>query len=370
MRRHRARSLGLGPRLLTAIIAVILVAATTAGVVASLLGPMIFHHHMLQTDGSPEVILHAERAFSASSTISLGLALLAALVTSILVSAFLTRRISSALHRVQTAAGEIAAGSYTARVPAVGMGTEFDELAQDFNTMAEDLARIETTRTQMLSDLAHEMRTPVATLHGYLDAIAEGVKPADETTVQILKDQAHRLGRLAADISLVTAAEEGRLSIHLRRLEIGEIVATAVSQAEDRYRSKDVTLTVEAPAPALGARIRADPDRLGQVLTNLLDNALRHTPAGGSVRISVTLRAGAVRLEVTDTGEGVAAEHVPHLFERFYRGDTARDRAHGGSGIGLAIARSITQSHGGTIQAWSAGPGTGSTFTITLPITD
>lgn len=362
------RSMGLGPRLLAAIIAVILVAATTAWGVASLLGPRIFHRHMVQTSGGPGVILHAERAFASSSMISLGLALLAALGTSLLVSAFLTRRISSALHRVQNAAGQIASGNYSARVPAVGMGAEFDELAQDFNTMAEDLAQIETTRIQMLSDLAHELRTPVATLDAYTQAIAEGVHPVDENTVQILQDQTHRLGRLAADISLVTAAEEGRLSMRPRSLEIDEIISTAVSQAEGRYDSKNVDLTVDAPETARSARVAADPDRLGQVLTNLLDNALRHTPAGGSVRISATHLDNSVRVQITDTGEGIAAEHLPHLFERFYRADTARDRHHGGSGIGLAIARSITQSHGGTLEATSEGPGTGATFTITLPL--
>lgn len=361
-------SLGLGARLLAAIMTVILIASATAWAVASLLGPRVFHRHMVQTTADSGAIHHAERAFSDSSTISLGIALLAGLVTSLVVSGFLTGRISSALHRVQNATRQVASGDYSARVPVVGMGAEFDELARDFNTMAEDLARIETTRVQMLSDLAHEMRTPVATLDAYTQAITEGVQVADGDTVQILRDQIHRLGRLAADISLVTAAEEGRLGLHRRPLEMGDVISTAVSQAEDRFASKGVSLTLDAEPSALAARVNGDSDRLGQTLTNLLDNALRHTPRQGSVRVSLTQVDTAVRFEISDTGEGIAAEHLPHLFERFYRVDTARDRPHGGSGIGLAIVRSIVQHHGGTVEVLSAGPGAGSTFTITLPI--
>lgn len=368
MTRVPVSSLGLAPRLLAAIMTVVLVAGATAWTVASLIGPRAFHHHMVQTTADFATIHHAERAFSNSSTISLGLALLAGLITSLVVSGFLTGRISSALHRVQNATRQVASGDYSARVPVVGMGVEFDELARDFNTMAEDLARIETTRVQMLSDLAHEMRTPVATLDAYTQAITEGVQVADGDTVQILRDQIHRLSRLAADISLVTAAEEGRLGLHLRPLEIGDVISAAVSQAEDRFADKSVCLTVDAEPSALAARVEGDSDRLGQTLTNLLDNALRHTPEQGAVRITLTQADTSVRLAISDTGEGIAVEHLPHLFERFYRVDTARDRPHGGSGIGLAIVRSIVQHHGGTVEVASAGPGAGATFTITLPI--
>ncbi|MEE6295229.1 sensor histidine kinase [Georgenia wangjunii] len=360
---------GLGARLLAAIVAVILVAAGTAWAVASAIGPEIFHDHMLMAEpADSEVVTHAEQAFTAAWTLSLSVALLAALLTSVVISVFLTRRIARSLERVRQAAAQVASGDYGARVPEVDMGTEFDDLAGAFNTMAADLGEIEQARTRMLGDLAHEMRTPVATLDGYLEGILDGVVTADESTLGMLREQVARLARLAHDIALVTAAGDGRLSMHWQPLKVGLLIDDAAALAAARFTEKGVELTVEATDEARQTVLMADPDRLGQVLTNLLDNAVRHTPRGGSVQLGVERTGSALRMSVRDTGSGIAAEHLPHLFERFYRADAARDRAHGGSGIGLAIVRSIVHAHGGAVRATSAGPDHGALFTVELPL--
>ncbi|MEV8027593.1 sensor histidine kinase [Cellulosimicrobium funkei] len=363
------RRWGLGARLLAAITAVILVAAGTAWAVASAIGPELFHDHMLMAEpADSSVVSHAEEAFTAAWTLALSLALLAALLTSVVVSVFLTRRIARSLERVRQAAAQVASGDYDARVPEVHMGAEFDDLAGAFNTMAADLGEIEQTRTRMLSDLAHEMRTPVATLDGYLEGILDGIVAADEPTVGMLREQVARLARLAQDIALVTAAGEERLSMHWQPVPVGALVDDAAAQAAARFTDKGVDLTVEATDAARQSVLTADPDRLGQVLTNLLDNAVRHTPRGGRVVVGAKRIGSTLRLSVRDTGTGIAAEHLPHLFERFYRADAARDRAHGGSGIGLAIVHSIVQAHGGTVTVASAGPGHGAVFTVELPL--
>ncbi|PYF95904.1 Signal transduction histidine kinase [Georgenia satyanarayanai] len=362
------RRWGLGARLLAAIVAVILVAAGTAWAVALAIGPEIFHDHMLMAEpADSSVVSHAGEAFTTAWTLSLSLALLAALLTSVVVSVFLTRRIARSLERVRQAAAQVASGDYAARVPEVHMGTEFDDLAGAFNTMAADLGEIEQTRTRMLGDLAHEMRTPVATLDGYLEGILDGVVAADEPTLGMLREQVARLARLAQDIALVTAAGEGRLRMHWQPLQVGALI-DAAAQAAARFTDKGVELTVEATEEARQTVLTADPDRLGQVLTNLLDNAVRHTPHGGRVQLGAQRTGSTLRLSVRDTGSGIAAEHLPHLFERFYRADAARDRAHGGSGIGLTIVHAIVHAHGGAVTATSTGPGHGALFTVELPV--
>ncbi|RGE18886.1 cell wall metabolism sensor histidine kinase WalK [Leucobacter sp. wl10] len=359
---------GLAARLLAATAVVVFVGWATAWVVVAAVGPAIFHDHMIRGQASePGVVQHAGEAFQSASALSLAGALLAALVASVVVSLFLARRVNGSLVAATDAAHRVAAGDHSARVPRVGLGREFDDLAEAFNTMATDLAEVETTRTRMLGDLAHEMRTPLATLDGYLEAILDGVRGADEETITLLRDQVARLSRLGEDIALVTTAEEGGLTMHRREVTVTALLAAAHAEAQARYLERGVRLERAVSAAAAQARVDADPDRLAQVLTNLLDNALRHTPAGGRVELSAERQGPAVLLRVADDGEGITAEHLPRLFDRFYRADTARDRAHGGSGIGLAVVDAIVRAHGGTVNATSAGPGQGATFTVTLP---
>ncbi|WEO76045.1 ATP-binding protein [Cryobacterium sp. SO2] len=359
----------LSARLLGAILVVVLVGVATAWVVVAGIGPAIFHVHMMGMGGSgADSTMHAEEAFRTASMLSLAVALLAALAASVGVSLFLSRRITRSLTPVTEAAGRVANGDYTARIPAVGLGREFDDLTSAFNSMATDLGRIEATRTRMLGDLAHEMRTPITTIGAYLEAIADGVQEADPATLTMLGDQVTRLARLSEDVSIVTTAEEGRLTMHRRRLPIAQVVADAVAKATAQYAAQNVTLTVTMTADSRDASIDGDSDRIGQVLTNLLDNAVRHTPSGRQVVISAAVVGGMAVMAVSDEGDGIPAEHISHVFERFYRVDASRDRAHGGSGVGLAIAESITEAHGGRIRAESAGAGRGATFTVEFPL--
>ncbi|RPF28227.1 histidine kinase [Georgenia muralis] len=360
---------GLAARLLAATMAVVLVAAGTAWAVAIAIGPAVFHDHMVDTGLSdPAGVEHAERAFRTASAVSLGLALVTALAAAVAVSLFLSRRVTRSLRLATMASKRVAAGDHSVRMPHLGMGREFDDMGAAFNTMAAELSAVEASRTRMLGDLAHEMRTPVATLDGYLEAIMDGVERADEKTLTMLRTQVGRLARLAEDVALVTTAEEGRLGMRREPVEVAALVRSAAELAAARFAARGVDLDTKIDGAATGAVVVADRDRLGQVLTNLLDNALRHTPHGGSVRLLARQDGSAVVIVVSDSGEGIPDEHLPHLFERFYRVDTARDRAHGGSGVGLAIVRAIVQAHDGAVTATSDGPGTGSTFTVTLPV--
>jgi signal transduction histidine kinase len=348
---------------------VLAAAIATAAAVAAVVGPPLFHEHMLQADHDPDPseLKHVEEAYRAASAISLGLAIAAALVIALAVSWYLTRRFQTPLTTLTNAAVEVADGRYDARVPVCDAGPEIDSLANAFNTMAAKLAQTEDTRRRLLSDLAHEMRTPVATLTAYLEGLEDGVTPWTNGTRLVLVDQVERLSRLAHDIDAVSRAEEGRLQISLAPVEVVGLVETAVRAQAERYRAKGVELVVAAGE---SASVLGDADRLHQILTNLLDNARRHTPPEGSVTINWQMRHQVVAIAICDTGDGMSASQLPHVFERFYRGDTARDREEQGSGIGLTISRAIAEAHGGTLVARSAGPDTGSTFTLALPLDD
>jgi len=364
----RADRADLASRLLLAIVVVVVVGAVTAWVVGAAVGPGLFHEHMLRAaESGQSPTEHAERAFATASVLALSIALVTALVASAVVSVFLARRIRRSLAPLGEAARRVAAGERGVSVAPPRVGPEFDRLAEAFTAMAADLGRVEDTRTRMLADLAHEMRTPLSVLVAYLEAIGEGVEVADGPTVELMRDQVDRLARLSGDVALVTSAEEGRLSLDRRPVDLDDVVREAAAQAAVGFADSGVTLELTS---APGVIVDADPDRIGQVLTNLLDNARRHTPAGGAVHVRVSVAPDLVRVEVQDTGEGIAAEHLPRVFDRFYRVDTARDRAHGGSGIGLAIALAIVRAHGGTLTAASPGQGRGATFTLSLPRTE
>lgn len=359
---------GLGARLLAALALVLVTGAVTAWVVAAAVGPGLFHAHMTDAGVGDHdaVATHAEQAFRDASTVALALALGAAALASAGVSLVLTRRIGRSLAAVSTAAAHVGAGAYGSRVPAPGLGAEFDDLAASFNAMADRLHEADRLRARLLADVAHEVRTPVATITGYLEAVEDGVQPLDAATVAVLREQAARLTRLAQDLASVTRAEAGDVALDLEPVPPAELLTAAAAAVRERAAAAGAAVTLSA-APGL-PDVAVDRTRIAQVLDNLLANAVRHTPRGGTITLHAgAVPAGGVALRVTDTGEGIAPEHLPHVFERFYRVDTARDRTAGGSGIGLAISRALVLAHGGTITAASDGPGAGTTFTVTLP---
>jgi signal transduction histidine kinase len=358
----------LSTRLLLAQGIVLLACTLTAALVAALVGPLVFHQHLADagqaTDSNEQ--WHIEVAYREAAALALGVALVISLACALAVTWYLSRRLASPLAALTESASAMSAGDYQTRVPTTGAGAELDALAAAFNAMAAELETTEDTRRRLLADLAHEMLTPVATIAAYLEGLDDGLATWNPATSAVLHDQSHRLARLAHDIDDVSRAEERRITLDLVAVPVEDLVLAALAVARQAYGQKGVHL-VGAPSAESDAQVRVDRARLGQVFTNLLDNALRHTPAGGSVTVQAAREAGRVTVRVDDTGEGIPAGQLGHVFERFYRGDTARDRNRGGSGIGLTISRAIVEAHGGTLTAQSDGPGTGATFTITLP---
>lgn len=250
------------------------------------------------------------------------------------------------------------------RVPEPETGDEVGELAREFNRMAARLEREDAARRQMLADVAHELRHPVAVIQGQLELWQDGVRPVSAEHLAALQDEVLRLGRLIHDLEDLSLAEAGALTLDRQQVRpeavVGPVLANFEPAAEAQGVTLEAALAPEAPA------VLADPQRLRQVLVNLVSNALRHTPDGGRITVSAAGKAGGLELAVTDTGTGIAPEDLPHVFERFYKADRSRTRRGSGAGLGLAITRSLVQLHGGTIRAESA-PGRGSRFVVELP---
>ena len=362
----RPTGFGMRRRLLLAQALVLLAGGVTTWVVALVVGPPLFREHLNQAGLSHDANdqFRAEQAYQHATALSVTVAITVAALTAFVVTAYLSRRLQRSITEVSAAASAVAEGRYDIRVASPQLGDEFDELAAAFNRMAHRLQSVESTRRQLFSDLAHEIRTPVSVLEAYLEAVEDGVKALDPPTIAMLREQTGRLVRFAADAAALAQAEDAHAAITPGWVDVGELVAAVSAAAADRYAAKNVTLRTHTS----GGRLWADRQRLMQVLGNLLDNALRHTPSGGQVTVTAARAGAEAVVTVTDDGEGIAAVHLPHLFERFYRADSARDRERGGSGIGLAIVKALTEAHGGHVSVASRGPGQGTTFTVAVPI--
>jgi signal transduction histidine kinase len=243
---------------------------------------------------------------------------------------------------------------------------EIGELAGAFNRMSADLARASQLRRQMTADIAHDLRTPLSLILAHAEALRDGVLPPAPETFTLIHDEATHLSRLVDDLRTLSLADAGELALNRRPSPPAELLERAVAKQMIRAQTHDVGLHTEA-APGLPL-VNVDPDRMAQVLGNLLDNALRHTPGGGRVecRVTQTEAVRAVTFSVSDSGPGIAPEDLPHVFERLYRSDKSRRRDAPGSGLGLAIARSIIEAHGGRIWAESP-PGQGAHFFVQVP---
>lgn len=363
------RPVSLATRLFVAQIIVILVAGVTLAATVALVAPSLFLQHLEMTgEDSPIVQQHAREAFESSVGVAFVAAAAAAVIAAVLLSWFLARRVSRPVEDLADAAESVAAGTYDIRVPTTGFGRELIALSVSFQKMANDLAATDAARTRLLADLAHELRTPLATLEVYIDGLEDGIVAPEPEAYRVMRAQVGRLRRLASDVKLAAAAQEHALDLHPRVMPAADLLKTACDAATPRYAAKGVELRCEPIS--LSAALNVDADRIHQVLANLLDNALRHTPPGGVVSISGAADNGNVLISVTDSGDGIPADHLEAIFNRFHRVDTARQHdGQGGSGLGLTIARAIVEDHSGTLSADSEGPGHGTTLTMTLPAT-
>jgi two-component system OmpR family sensor kinase/two-component system sensor histidine kinase BaeS len=277
---------------------------------------------------------------------------------------------------IMEAAEEVATGNLQVRVKERG-SREFQRLATSFNRMTEELARTDQQRRNLTADVAHELRTPLHIIQGNLEGVLDGVYAPTPEHIEATLQETRTLARLVDDLRTLSLAESGQLPLHPEVVDVHDLLADVATSFSPQAESAGVTLAVEADESA-PMTLYGDPGRLDQVLSNLVSNALRHTPADGSITLGATLlkngempksQGDSIQLTVMDTGEGIAAEDLPFIFDRFWRGDRARTHKEGtGSGLGLAITGQLVKAHGGTITATSA-PNRGTTFTITLPAT-
>jgi two-component system sensor histidine kinase BaeS len=288
-------------------------------------------------------------------------AALAALALALAVSWYVTRRVTGPIMRVARAAETIAAGDRSARARLSAPG-ELGELARSFDTMAEDLDRAERSRRNLAADVAHELRTPLAALQAGLEELRDGYTKPDVEQLAALHDQTLRLGRIVGDLAELAEAESGALSLHPAAVDVNTLIEDAVANREPQLRAAGLTVRTHLhPGPLT---VLGDGDRLHQALGNLLSNAARYCRPGDTVTISTAQEADRVRIELADTGPGIAPEELPRIFERFWRGSASR--AVGGTGIGLAVVKELILAHGGTVTAESP-PEQGTRFILRLP---
>ena len=274
------------------------------------------------------------------------------------------RRLAAPLSALQKAARSIGNRNLNVRV-AVDGSEEMMAVADSFNQMAADLEMADVQRQNLLADVAHELRTPLTVLQGSLRAILDDVYTLDKSEVARLYDQTRHLHQLVDDLHELAQAEARRLPLQQKSTDLVQLVENAAELFDPLAEMQEITLRADLPAQPVLAFV--DPARIMQVVQNLTTNALRHTPAGGTITLAVTSTPAAAILRITDSGDGISVEHLPHIFDRFYRTDKARDRDRGGAGLGLAIVRALVELHGGTVAVTSPGPGAGTTFTVHLP---
>lgn len=364
----------LGSKFLLSYLLIVLVGVATLLVVTFALAPTLFQSQLLQVlQTHPASMTTAEASqsilgsFLGTLLVALAVAAFAAFATSLAVSLFVARRITVPLQHMTRASERIGTGHYAERVavPPVHRADELGQLAASINMLALALEETEHRRLEVISDVTHELRTPIATLEGYLEGLLDGVIEPTPQTWAMLHSQAGRLRRLVDDLQELSRTEARQIPLVLQPVAPQRLVQSALEPLEGQFAEKGLALSLHMPEGL--PDVQADPVRAVQILTNLLVNALRYTPAPGRVEVQVSRREDAVAFRISDSGVGLSSEQRAHIFERFYRADKSRARALGGSGIGLTIARSLAQAMGGSIQVASAGLGQGSSFLLTLP---
>jgi signal transduction histidine kinase len=315
--------------------------------------------------GAPTMI-DPEELFLSSFSRSLLVGVLVGGLVALALAVGLSRGIVGSIAALTSAARHMANGRLDQRVR-VHHGDEIGELGLAFNAMAEGLTRTEQLRRGMVADVAHELRTPLTNLRGYLEALRDGVTDPGPAVLASLYDEAVLLSQLVDDLQDLALSDAGQLTLHRELTDAYELVASAVRSVQPEAANRGVGVHLGQASASESVLVWADVRRVGQVLRNLLANALAYTPAGGCITVSTEARGAELTVRVDDTGPGIAAEHVPNLFERFYRVDSSRARATGGAGIGLAVVKQLVEAHGGVVGVRSV-VGTGTTFSFTLPL--
>jgi histidine kinase len=376
IRRH------LGWKIFISYLVVILIGAIVLTTAAEFVVPRSFDRHLaamgsmmvnMMGSSSTGIDLDADlfTNFRAAVNEALTIAALAAVVAAVVVSIFVSRQVVTPIREMMIASQYIAAGHYDERVTVPGdlSKDELDELSQlalSFNQMAEKLEQVETMRRQLIGDVSHELRTPLTAIKGSMEGLIDGILPENDETYMGIYREADRLQRLVDDLQELSRVEAGAYDLDIHPVDVQSLAKEVVNRLERQFQEKDVKLEYLVPDDL--PHILADKDRIGQVLLNLVGNALQYTPSGGTVQISVAQFDDQIQIAVIDDGIGIPAEHLENLFTRFFRVDKSRSRVGGGSGIGLTIAKYLVEAHGGKIWVESAGSGLGSTVTFSLPI--
>jgi heavy metal sensor kinase len=309
------------------------------------------------SDADLQFLMTLNRLLLIAGAISLG--------ACILLGAYLAQRLVKPISRVITVAEKISAGNLSERLSSEETTAELTALSRSVNSLAASLEQQDALRKRLTADVAHELRTPLTTLQSTVEAMLDGVWEPNEAHLLSCRDEILRLGKLVEELGALSRYEAEMLVLQRESFDLLPFSQKILTQFEQQAQKSGVTLSVSGEETL----VYADRDKIGQVLVNLLHNALKFTPQGGSILVSLAHKDGLATLCVSDTGCGISQEHLPYIFERFYRADASRSRETGGSGIGLAIAQAIARAHGGEICATSV-VGEGSTFTLTLPTQD
>lgn len=369
----------LGVKLFFSYLMVIIAVLAVLAVSAEFVIPLAFDRHMSNMMGDGGMmgmgsagmmggsLYDSFRSAMVEALVSSGLV---AMVVATGVSIYISRRVISPVEEMTKASKYIAEGHYDRRVAVREMKNpqDLDELARlalNFNQMAEQLHQTERMRRQLIGDVSHELRTPLTTISGSMEGLIDGVlAPTPETFQQIVRET-DRLQRIVADLQELSRVESDSVPLDIQPHPVAPILESVANRLMPQFQDKGVALELRI-RPGL-PQASFDEDRLAQILINIIGNALQYTPEGGRVDIGALQRGKFIEFRVQDDGVGIAAEHLPHLFTRFYRVDKSRSRSRGGSGIGLTIARQLVEAQGGEIWVESEGTGKGSTFAFTVP---
>ncbi len=289
-----------------------------------------------------------------------------AMIVALVLTFVLSRRISTPVQSLAVTARRLGEGDFSQRAQIRDQG-EMGELAQAFNSMAGNLERADRLRRNLIADTAHELRSPLYNIRGYVEAIQDGVAEPDEKIIGSINEEVVLLCRLLDDLRELAQAESGELKLSYHSENVTELVNHTLTIMQPKAKAKEILLSVYIPEAL--PPVRADSQRIVQVLRNLLENAIVHTPKGGSVAITARQQVELAEISVSDNGEGIPADDLTYIFERFYRVDKSRTRATGGSGLGLTIAKYLIEAHGGKIWVQSE-LGKGSCFSFTLPVSN